>query len=125
MHGEYLRTFAQRISSFAAAARCFPKAHLRADREDLISCRARKVTYDTISILNKAIMEIVLLIISILLSLASFAGVVMGIVAIHKTTSRKDFTFRPVVHIVCAILVAPIELILGTIELYKLPNIKT
>ena len=67
-------------------------------------------------------MEAVLFIISLLISVTSFIGVVMGIVAIHKTTSRKDFTFLPVVHILCAFLVPPIELILGSIEVNKLPN---
>ena len=69
-------------------------------------------------------METFLLIISLLLSLISFIGVVIGIVATSKTISRKDYTFRPIVHLLCTIFVALIELILGSIELYKLPKIE-
>ena len=61
--GEDLVTFAHRISSSATAARqlaqrIFPKAHLRAAREELMSCSAHKVGRDAVTCMRAAVARI-------------------------------------------------------------------
>jgi hypothetical protein len=61
-------------------------------------------------------------VLTVVVGLASFIGFVIGIVAFVKSSPGKSYLFggSPFVHLLIAIFAAPIELILGSIELHKI-----